>query len=392
MRSPLTEGSKLAGIDQARGLAVLMVVYYHVFEVAFNLDSIRIGWNGWFPDFSNIDSRSTFFFLPARALFAGVPLFFVISGYCVHLSVLNFWRKDIEAAKTPERISLSLLCWFFARRFLRLWLPYLPALGLSLLILLAASEHWDARDGWLHLFLLHNLDAGSYFAINPSFWSLAIEWQLYLLYPVLLLLRSRWGAGVAFLCALGAGSALRFVDSFHYIGSFRIPCSFWGEWAFGMYLAERHCAGAKPLKHAVLLGCILLALAAGSMHFYPLRTFTFGFFGLGFGFLLERYIRRPLAGRAGKGLAWVGMLSYSLYLLHQPLVYRFQSWSDATLHIHPVIEATILFPILYALPLLLIAWIYYKAIEAPAHRLALAGSRSARDGLLRFRRSVRSPA
>ena len=44
-----------------------------------------------------------------------------------------------------------------------------------------------------HLFLVHNFNPDWYYGINGAFWSIAVESQLYVLYPVLVALASRRG-------------------------------------------------------------------------------------------------------------------------------------------------------------------------------------------------------
>jgi peptidoglycan/LPS O-acetylase OafA/YrhL len=44
-----------------------------------------------------------------------------------------------------------------------------------------------------HLALVHNFHDQTFASINTNFWSIAVEVQLYLLYPLLLVLVSRWG-------------------------------------------------------------------------------------------------------------------------------------------------------------------------------------------------------
>lgn len=62
-----------------------------------------------------------------------------------------------------------------------------------------ARIHLESRLDWgqlaSHIFLLHNLDQRTFFGINGSFWSVAAEVQLYMLYMVLIALihRFSWG-------------------------------------------------------------------------------------------------------------------------------------------------------------------------------------------------------
>ncbi len=151
-----------------------------------------------------------------RAGFLGVDVFFVLSGFLITLLLL---RELV----TTERIDLRA---FYARRARRL-LPALFALlaVLSVYAFLFASPADRERirsDGLASLFYVQNwhliATGQSYFAQfrTPSplrhMWSLAIEEQWYLLWPVLLtglvwLVRGRRSRLIAATCVLAAGSA-----------------------------------------------------------------------------------------------------------------------------------------------------------------------------------------
>src|SRR5262249_33963102 len=122
----------------------------------------------------------------------GVWLFFVISGFCIHLRWASQYRPNHPA---PQLNFLA----FWKRRFIRLYPPYL--LALTLYVVFLVSEGFDfsgpnlARVG-LHVVLLDNFDLRTVDSINGVFWTLAVEEQLYLAYFVLLKLRVRYGWAV----------------------------------------------------------------------------------------------------------------------------------------------------------------------------------------------------
>ena len=120
----------------------------------------------------------------------GVRIFFVISGFCIHL----FWAKARAAGVDNPVINFFS---FWKRRVRRLYPPYFAALALYLCYIayktpveVTGFYVWDVV---LHLFMLHNLDLRTTYTINGAFWTLAIEEQLYLAYFLLLFLRIRYG-------------------------------------------------------------------------------------------------------------------------------------------------------------------------------------------------------
>jgi peptidoglycan/LPS O-acetylase OafA/YrhL len=161
---------RLAGLDGLRGLAALFVVVNHIFLRAFPgypVDRAPF-WAGWF-----IYGR-----------FA-VVVFIVLSGFSLALSpARNGWRLDGVSR--------------FARRRARRILPaYWAALAFSLAVawLVVAPPGQGAPDTnsvLVNGLLVQNLIGAP--TPNGSFWTMAVEAQLYLVFPLLLLMVRRWGA------------------------------------------------------------------------------------------------------------------------------------------------------------------------------------------------------
>jgi peptidoglycan/LPS O-acetylase OafA/YrhL len=161
---------RLAGLDGIRGLAALYVVVNHVFLRAFPgypVDHAPF-WAGWF-----IYGR-----------FA-VVVFIVLSGFSLALSPARHgWRLDGVSQ--------------FARRRARRILPaYWAALAFSLAVawlIVPQPGHGvpDAKSVVVNGLLMQNIVGAP--SPNAAFWSMAVEAQLYLLFPLLLLLVRRWSA------------------------------------------------------------------------------------------------------------------------------------------------------------------------------------------------------
>jgi peptidoglycan/LPS O-acetylase OafA/YrhL len=163
---------RLAGLDGLRGLAALYVVVNHVFLRAFPgypADHAPF-WAGWF-----IYGR-----------FA-VVVFIVLSGFSLALSPARHgWRLD----------GISR----FAHRRARRILPaYWAALAFSLAVawlIVPQPGHGvpDAKSVVVNGLLVQNVIGAP--SPNGAFWSMAVEAQLYLLFPLLLLMVRRWSAVV----------------------------------------------------------------------------------------------------------------------------------------------------------------------------------------------------
>jgi peptidoglycan/LPS O-acetylase OafA/YrhL len=159
----------LSGLDGVRGLAALYVVFNHIFERAFPgyLADHAPSWAGWF-----IYGR-----------FA-VVVFIVLSGFSLALSPARHgWRLD----------SVSR---FAGRRARRILPAYVAALLFSLAVawLVAPQPGQGVPDGKsvaVNGLLVQNLVRAP--SPNRAFWSMAVEAQLYLLFPLLILFVRRFG-------------------------------------------------------------------------------------------------------------------------------------------------------------------------------------------------------
>lgn len=301
-------------IDVLRGVAILLVFSYHSLLVVFGQYEIYdFSPSGLWIDFSR--------FAPGRVLLGatpwgmggqGVTLFLVISGFLIHRGFL----KSGAAFRLGE---------FFNKRFWRIYPPYLVAVvvfGLSL-------GTGGAFSLLTHLTLTHNLFGRSFSTINSSFWSLGLEMQFYLLYPVLLLLRRWLGIGRATLVVAG-GTALTLV----LVLGFQIrsavlwlsPLNLWLIWVLGAYFGERFFLGKRVFTRSpgYLVGFyVLLSLSTVTVVYGLLGRVLFTLF---FIFLMDWYLHRsaPTTSGLGKALtrltARVGLYSYSIYLFHQPFL------------------------------------------------------------------------
>jgi len=161
---------RLAGLDGVRGLAALFVVVNHVFLRAF-------------PGYP-VD-RAPFW---AGAFIYGrfaVVVFIVLSGFSLALSpARQGWRLDGVSQ-------------FALRRARRILPPYWAALVFSLavgwLVVPPPGQGApDAKSVVVNGLLVQNLGGAP--SPNRLFWSIAVEAQLYVVFPLLLLIVRRWGA------------------------------------------------------------------------------------------------------------------------------------------------------------------------------------------------------
>jgi peptidoglycan/LPS O-acetylase OafA/YrhL len=303
-KSEIREVSHLPFLDYLRGAAILSVFFFHCFSDAFGLPD-QLVFKGWFRDFHVAGSYLAL--LPFSLGWLGVDLFFVISGFCIHLS--------------HERARDKRLDVFFLRRFFRIYPPYLLALLIFAFCRLDFRGHWweSVLNLSKHLLLLENLTLAPS-SINGAFWSVAAESQLYLLYPLLLFLafRTNWRSVMVFTVTVSLLAIdIPFPPS-------RSPFDLWYSWAVGAALADAWLKREPlPFRRVPFYVWFLIALVC---YFYrPVFLLTRYAFALGAVSVIAYCLEHPgwmfpkKRGFLMNHLHTTGMVSYSAYLLHMPM-------------------------------------------------------------------------
>jgi peptidoglycan/LPS O-acetylase OafA/YrhL len=308
-------------LDHLRGVAILSVFFAHCLVMSFGI--FRLPWNGWFPSFRV--EPSFIMLLPCTYGWAGVALFFVISGFCIHLSHIRSGEQGFAR--------------FFIRRFFRIYPPYL--LCVLIFFFLPPWKSVGLRSflgvGQLvsHLLLVHNLDDHFFLGINSAFWSIAVEVQLYCLYPLLLAMVSRLGWKRTLIGLAALEISLRAVGAAYQVMTGQLspmwltlpglPVAYWLSWSIGAYLADKYMKGERA-PFGDQRAWFWAAVAIGSYLFRPTVTFSFLAFSLLSAIVISRCLNaahrpaRPAAATGAQYLGFVGLVSYSFYLIHQPIM------------------------------------------------------------------------
>lgn len=277
-------------IDALRGLSVLLVVGYHAF-----------------PEY-----------IPGG--FVGVDVFFVISGYLV--------TSIIQQSLSDKRFSLRV---FYARRIRRLFPALLLVLAVTLFagwLVLFPDELKQTADHakysaiyWLNFVLIDELgyfDVDSVYKPLLHLWSLSIEEQYYVIWPLLLLLvlRQHWIRPLPMIALI---AVLSFASNIYYINDypdevyFHTATRIWqlalGS-AFAVWTFKRPTA---PNAWLLLIGSIMIAVGAWLINEklkYP------GWWGLLPALGTVLVIHANFNWKHWGGLVSVGLISYPLYLWH----------------------------------------------------------------------------
>jgi peptidoglycan/LPS O-acetylase OafA/YrhL len=318
----MKESSRLAHIDGLRGLAVFMVLAVH--SVAYD--------NATYPHHGASVFRTIVTIIVLQG-FQGVSLFLVVSGFC--LSLPAFRRK---VAGRDDWFSVST---FMQRRCWRILPPYYAALLLFLCVPFPSPLAAPAQglpDVAAHVLLIHNFTP--YVAtVNPAFWSLALEWQWYIAFPFVLYGMLRWPRSVlfgCFLCAIGWHVLAHDAGFLFHQISGELPARIF-EFACGVGVARLVAAGWRPPRFfAVILTAAMVApifiWLIPSVRALEMRVIGPPQPLLGISFsallLLVCYSRGPRWLFSRRPIAGLGIISYSVYLVHEPILnwLEFQSW------------------------------------------------------------------
>jgi len=297
MKAPIKPAeARLAYVDGLRALAVLGVVLSHAGKYTLDLQPAA-------PLYHALAEGSH-----------GVDLFFVISGLCLSYPTLARLQRAGEAGFDAGRYA--------AHRIVRIVPPYWMAFGVVLVVALAMlklgfSLPWPTVIIPAPAYALRELFfIGGSGNLVGSFWTLAVEFRWYFLFPVLLWLwvRARpafFAAGLLALCA------------YHFTPLHIIDFAALPAFMLGIVAADWAIFGNKLNAWAPLL---FLAAVVASLFLEPghLRYayqdqiwWQVACFFLVVAGCTNAVLRGALSIRP---LVAIGVASYSIYLMHDPVM------------------------------------------------------------------------
>lgn len=374
-------------LDAIRGAAALYVVCHHAV-----MQVIVVG-----------DHAHDLFYRLLQLLTSyghyAVDVFIVLSGYSLMLPIIakqqfgNIWI-------------------FYLRRTIRIVLPYFAALIFTLIIIyfwlgVNDASHWAevslpvTKDNiFKHILLIHQWFPDAANKINPAFWSVGVEYQIYFLFPLFYLLARGIGFVKTFIVITltsyvlwavcyyfdilnpSANGTSLYYCSLFFMGMLAAQFTKQTQETTNSYLLE--VVNIHSLKIAALafIGILITAtvgfvVSRSEYSFYfPLQVQSF-FVGLFFAILLylkgrnKIFIKKvKFLGIISSSLQWLGTMGFSIYLLHDPIV--------ALVWKYVVIPLSLPFYWLQALTELMIsllatcfvAMLFYKFVELPCHQLS----------------------
>jgi peptidoglycan/LPS O-acetylase OafA/YrhL len=399
------EQGTIGTLDGVRAIACLTVMGYHI-----NLMTRSA--HLWTTDGKPLTSAVVL------AGSSGVTLFFVLSGFLLFLP----YAKALLFERSWPDTRL-----FYLRRILRIIPGYYTSL--FLIVVLERPEYLQPeRWSQLVLFPLFLMDStqATFRQLNGPYWTLAIEWQFYMLLPWIALgiraivqrlrpERRIWGVVGCLLGLMAWGVLTRYVGAYFMANptaTFLVPRGvlnvllfitygvdgkFLEDFAVGMltglcYLVVRHAATGRNVVQRVqrlspwlwgggVLLCFLMAIQLNGQSWPilgPLFQSTEWLnelgFSLGFGVCILAILFDPFGGLkrffAWAPLRWIGLISYSLYIWHLPLLVSFGSHIGPNLSYLPAFAAYSLYWLWAVVVIIPFSFAMYMLVEKPGMRLS----------------------
>jgi peptidoglycan/LPS O-acetylase OafA/YrhL len=348
---------KFYSLDYARGVAVLLVATGHFFDL-------------------HPSSYEQLNFIRRSISFSGLPIFFVLSGFLLTRQMTFYEDKYRETGK------FKLWIIFFVNRILRIYPAYIFAV-----VALGIIYSHSLVDISVHILNIHNFFSDYILSINPVYWTLAVEFQWYLAFPVLFALfsikRTVFKNILLLFLLFISGFAWRQYLICRFLGgiidSYRLfmlgHCQLISHlFAFCLgivllhFFMKKKDAGMRSGNWSLLIGIVFcfmggLLTLRGMYHLselsgIPLNLGTLFFIPFGAAVLLYWMLRNEDKFYGpGKYITafvrWIGMISYSLYLWHYPIFNMLNKISG-----YPVVEFIASFSAAIAL-----SWVSYFFIE-----------------------------
>ena len=370
-------GPRVPALDGVRGLAILLVILFHhtlmAQATAFDriyVNLVRIGWSG-------------------------VDLFFVLSGFLITGLLVDSKGGPHYYRNFYIRRTLRIFPLYYAFLFYVLYVcPWLwPDTPLAAM---AREAMADRSEAWYWLYVPNVLFARDETFGHPNLavtWSLAIEEQFYLVWPLIVALTSRralmWTCGALICVALAARTWLVLMEA-NPIVPYVLPMCRMDALAAGALVALALRSGEAPgvagarllsIARPVAPGAAVIVLMiwwaedpqnGGDWTEPIMQTAGYTTLALGFGAV----VALAAAGDAGSWvvrclsvspLRTLGRYSYALYLFHVPVrrfirdeyfpVASFPTWFDSPL------PGQLLFYVVATAPAFAVAWLSWHLYE-----------------------------
>ena len=310
---------RMTGLDGIRGIAALVVVFNHIYN--------------FIPALA-VDSSFLFNYTPAYFLIAGriaVIIFFILSGFVLSLPYYNGTSQSYSA--------------YAVRRFCRIYLPFLAvligAIGLHAAfadqnLVIEGARTWSAPLSWSviasHIFMTGITEDS--IRLNFPMWTLIMEMRVSLILPLLVIFISRFswsGVVIGAVIGVAATKIVAGMEGFDdhvalsITGTMLLTVYYISFFLFGILIAKKLEFLKSVMRripvvlHALAyLGILLMPRVILKDH-YLAQELWYALVG-SYLILCCLSFTGFNAAMSVRPIMWLGRVSYSLYLVHMPLL------------------------------------------------------------------------
>jgi peptidoglycan/LPS O-acetylase OafA/YrhL len=279
---------RLAFLDGLRGLAALWVVLFHA-AAGHHIGELEAA----LPDWLHAKLSAGHF---------GVPMFFVLSGFVIAYAVRS------------HRVDAAYFGCFTLRRAIRLGLPYWAsiAVAIAFLEMKGLATHTQVAlptPGELAAHAVYLQDVLGVHQINAVYWSLCYEMQFYLLFCLLVAAAQRSRFPV-FAVAAAVSLAWPLVDP--HVHGLCLP--YWHGFLLGVFTCWALQGMLRPAAFA------LYAAALVALWLWSHDRFTLVCVATAAAIYAAGAVQKMDGWLRWRWVQFLGMVSYSLYLIHNPVM------------------------------------------------------------------------
>lgn len=344
------------GLNGIRAIAAIAVVLSHTMQ-NFSSFSIQYDFFG-----NKLQEKSEGLLLAGF----GVSMFFSLSGFLITYLLLKEKTKTATIAVKK----------FYIRRILRIWPLYYLYLAVAILFIILYNFPLDVTSLFFYVFYAANIPfiMGGIIPFISHYWSLGVEEQFYLFYPLLIkkIKSIKLWLYILIVCLIGSKLLFHFYLKNDFLYSIvhvtRFQCMLIGALGACYYFDRHHIIKAVNNKYIQgICWFLFFLIIINKFHFASVIDNEIVSFITLFIIIGQIEVKNRLINLEMKLFHFIGMISYGIYVIHPLIIFivsRLFDWSTLTFWYKSYLVTFIIL-----LATVLISHLSYTYFEAPFLKL-----------------------